>query len=225
MADLFDALGAEPGGGNPPAPQADPEPAVGESQVLAEAEAGPGGAEEIIEEAAGEEAEPEGAIESADGDEPVESGAAPASDKAAETKPAEQKPVNVVEEDPYDFDRCLITIAIALMPDDENPDGRMVTLGVRNHQDEPILATCRLSDLAPLPDPVQQLLERLREQLPALSAKAAERKKKVEEARKKAAEGRSKPATGKAAPEKAKKAEKPKPTSLNLFDMFDQPSK
>ena len=77
-------------------------------------------------------------------------------DSPAEAKPGEKKqevskPVNVVEQDPYNFDQCLITIAMALMPDDGNPEGRPVMLGVRNHQDEPLMGACRLSDLMPSP--------------------------------------------------------------------------
>jgi cell division septation protein DedD len=105
------------------------------------------------------------------------------------------------------------------MPDDGDPNGRLVMLGVRNHQDEPILSTCRLNDLMPLPDPIQQLLEQLKEQLPARSEKAVAKKAKAAEANKKASGTPKTTSTPKTAP---KKAEKPKPTSMNLFDMFDQ---
>ena len=88
--------------------------------------------------------------------------------------------------------------------------------------DEPILATVRLSDLMPLPDPIQQLLDRLKEQLPAKSAKAAEKKAKAKEEEEKQKAARSKP-TGKSTKAAApKKPERPKPTSMNLFDMFDK---
>ena len=140
----------------------------------------------------------------------------------ATSQPASQKPVNVVEEDVYEFDKCLITVAMGLMPDDGDPNGRLVMLGVRNHQDEPILSTCRLNDLMPLPDPIQQLIEQLKEQLPARSEKATAKKAKAkqDEEKRKAAGSKIKTPT-KPAPQKA---EKPKPTSMNLFDMFDQKS-
>jgi hypothetical protein len=219
MADLFDTLGADPGGDSSETPQPVEEPAAEENQVLAEAAAEPE-AEEVVE-FAGEAAGPNCSREDTDGDEPSGSGTPPADANPTEKKPEATKQVNVVEDDPYEFEKCLITVAMALMPDDGSPDGRMVMLGVRNHQDEPLLATCRLSDLMPLPDPVQQLLEQLKDQLPARSEKAAERKAKAEEAKKKLA-SKSKPAAKTPPPAKAKKAEKPKPTSMNLFDMFDQ---
>jgi hypothetical protein len=68
------------------------------------------------------------------------------------------------------------------------------------------------------------LLEQLKDQLPARSEKATERKAKAEDAKKKLA-SKSKPAAKTPPPVKAKKAEKPTPTSMNLFDMFDQTSK
>lgn len=122
----------------------------------------------------------------------------------------------------YEFDKCLITVAMGFMPDDGDPNGRLVMLGVRNHQDEPILSTCRLNDLMPLPDPIQQLIEQLKEQLPARSKKAAAKKAKArEDEEKRKAAGNKTKTPVKTAP---KKAEKPKPTSMNLFDMFDQKS-
>ena len=222
MDDLFDTLSGDPGGDSSKTPQPVEEPAAEENQVLAEAAAEPE-VEEVIE-VAGEDAGLDGSPEDTDGDEPSGSGTSPTDANPTEKKPEVTKQINVVEEDPYVFDQCLITIAMALMPDDGSPDGRMVMLGVRNHQDEPLLATCRLSDLMPLPDPVQQLLEQLKDQLPARSEKAAERKAKAEEAKKKSA-SKSKPAAKTPPPAKAKKAEKPTPTSMNLFDMFDSTSK
>ena len=161
MADLFDTLGGDPGGENSEMPQPMEEPAAEENQVLAEAAAEPE-VEGVIE-VAGEDAGLDGSPEDTDGDEPSGSGTPPTDANPTEKKPEVTKQVNVVEEDPYEFEKCLITVAMALMPDDGSPDGRMVMLGVRNHQDEPLLATCRLSDLMPLPDPVQQLLEQLKD--------------------------------------------------------------
>jgi hypothetical protein len=189
-----------------------------ENQVLAEAPAEETPAE-VTEEAGAEEAVPEEAGEETEGEDATTPDAA-AGDQPADKKPEAPKQVNVVEEDPYEFEKCLITVAMALMPDDGSPDGRRVMLGVRNHQDEPIMTTCRLSDLMPLPDPIQKLLEQLKEELPARSEKATDRKAKAAEAKKKLAssvKSKSKPA-----PAPAKKAEKAKPTTMNLFDMFDE---
>ena len=225
MTDLFDAVSTPPEEETPVTPQSEPETeATGEeNQVLAESPAEPG-SEEIIEET-GVDAEPEDTGEVAENEETPGAETVPADEQSTEKKPEAPKQVNVVEEDPYDFDKCLITVAMALLPDDGSPDGRKVMLGVRNHQDEPILATCRLSDLMPLPDPVQQLLEQLKEQLPARSEKAVAKKTKAkeDEEKRKAYNSKGK-ATQKTPPAKPKKAEKPKPTAMNLFDMFDQPS-
>jgi hypothetical protein len=93
-------------------------------------------------------------------------------------------------------------------------------LGVRNHLDEPIFSTCRLNYLMPLPDPIQQLIEQLKEQLPARSEKAAGKKAKAkEEEEKRKAIGNKIKTPVKTTPQKA---ERPKPTSMNLFEMFDQ---
>ena len=227
MTDLFDFVG----GGEPspaPAPKsAAIEPVVEEKkQVLAEEEAA-GEPEELTGTAAKaedgtteeseEESSEEESGENAAGDEIP---AASVTASTATSQPTPQKPVNVVEEDVYEFDKCLITVAIGFMPDDGDPNGRLVMLGVRNHQDEPILSTCRLNDLMPLPDLIQQLIEQLKEELPARSEKAAAKKAKAkEDEEKRKAVGKKTKTPVKAAP---KKAEKPKPTSMNLFDMFDQ---
>ena len=219
MTDLFDTVsGGEPSHAPEPAAL---EPVVEEkNQLLAEEEAATG-----PEELTGTEAEDgttvegeEGTGDNADGDEIPTAASGTAS--TATSQPAPQKPVNVVEEDVYEFDKCLITVAMGLLPVDGDPNGRLVMLGVRNHQDEPIISTCRLNDLMPLPDPIQQLLEQLKEQLPARSEKAVAKKakSKQDEDKRKAAGSKIKTPT-KAAPQKA---EKPKPTSMNLFDMFDQ---
>jgi hypothetical protein len=224
VTDLFDVVTGENTSTDPES--AAPEPAVEEkSQVLAEegAAAEPEltgtEAEDAATEGSGEENTEEGSGENASGDEiPADSSSA----STATSQPASQKPVNVVEEDVYEFDKCLITVAIGLMPDDGDPNGRLVMLGVRNHQDEPILSTCRLNDLMPLPDPIQQLIEQLKEQLPARSEKATAKKAKVkQDDEKRKAAGRKIKTPTKPAPQKA---EKPKPTSMNLFDMFDQKS-
>lgn len=201
MTDLFEVMNSSPEEETPATPE--PEPAGEENQVLAEIPVEPDN-EEMIEET---------------GEETVEDDAAPAGGQPAEEEPETPKQGNVVEEDPYEFDKCLITIAMALMPDDGHPDGREVMVGVRNHQDEPVLAMYRLSDLMPLPDPVQQLIEQLKEQLPARSAKVAEKKAQAKEA-----EQKRKAARGKTVKAAAKKPEKPKPTTMNLFDVFDQPN-
>ena len=226
MTDLFDTVTGENTSPNPePAP---PEPAFEDkNQVLAEegtaAEpeelTGTVAEDEAAEESDEESTEEENGENTAEGELPD---AASVTTSGVTSQPVPQMPVNVVEEDVYEFDKCLITVAMGFLPDDGDPNGRLVMLGVRNHQDEPILSTCRLNDLMPLPDPIQQLIEQLKEQLPARSEKATAKKAKVkqDDEKRKAAGSKIKTPT-KPAPQKA---EKPKPTSMNLFDMFDQKS-
>jgi hypothetical protein len=224
VTDLFDAI---TGGNTSPDPEsAAPEPVVEEkNQVLAEegAPAEPEGltgneAEGEITEDGGEESAEEESGDNAAGDEiPA---AASGTTSTATSQPTTQKPVNVVEEDVYEFGKCLITVAMGFMPDNGDPNGRLVMLGVRNHLDEPIFSTCRLNYLMPLPDPIQQLIEQLKEQLPARSEKAAGKKAKAkEEEEKRKAIGNKIKTPVKTTPQKA---ERPKPTSMNLFEMFDQ---
>ena len=221
MTDLFDQI-------NSPNPEGDsvpeselPETPADNSQVLAEAPVEEG-SEEVIAADSEYELSDESKVdetEDAEKDKAPEGNGTIAKDapKPAEKRAEPPKIVNVVEEDPYEFDKCLISIGIGLMPTDGNPDGRPVMLGIRNHQDEPIVRMCRLTDLSPLPDPIQQLLDQLKDELPARSEKAAAKKKKAE-----AAKNKSKVAVGKTVPPaQAKKAEKPKPATMNLFEMFD----
>jgi hypothetical protein len=112
-------------------------------------------------------------------------------------------------EEPYDFDRCTIQIGLQLLPDDGDPAGRPVVVGVRNHADVPIVAFTRLSALGPLPQAVTELLDRLRAELPARKTakeEAADRKKAEEEAAKARREAaRAKPRSdAKSAPKKVK---------------------
>jgi len=225
VTDLFDFVG-----GGEPSPALAPEAAAIEpvveekNRMLAEEEAA-ADPEELTGTAAEAEDETteEGEEESgknAAGDEIPATASGTTSN--ATSQPTPQKPVNVVEEDVYEFGKCLITVAMGLMPDDGDPNGRLVMLGVRNHLDQPILSACRLNDLMPLPDPILQLIEQLQEQLPVRSEKAAGKKAKArEDEEKRKAAGKKAKTPVKTAP---KKAEKPKPTSMNLFDMFDQKS-
>lgn len=109
-------------------------------------------------------------------------------------------------EEPYEFEHCTIQIGIQLLPDDGNPAGRPVVIGVRNHADTPIIAMTRLSTLQ-LPQIVTDLLARLQADLPtrqkAKEEAAAKKRAEAEAAKaKREAAGRAKP--------KTKPAHKPK---------------
>ncbi len=111
-------------------------------------------------------------------------------------------------EEPYDFDHCTVQIGLQLLPDDGDPAGRPVVVGVRNHADAPIVALTRLSTLGPLPQVVTELLDRLRADLPVrqrASEEAAARKKAEDEAaraRREAARSKSRASNAKPAPKK-----------------------
>ena len=130
-----------------------------------------------------------------------ESEAAGPEEAAPEAAPviAQDEPKNLLT-DPYEFDNCTISIQIVLLPADGSELGREVMIGVRNHQDPPIIRVFRESEVA-LASPVTDLLEELRGELDA--RKMANAVRMADEAKKKAEQ---KPATA-----KAPQAEKPAP--------------
>jgi hypothetical protein len=133
-------------------------------------------------------------------------------DEAAANRPSTSTPAQCAArvEEPYDFDRCTIQIGLQLLPDDGDPAGRPVVVGVRNHADAPIVALTRLSTLGPLPQLVTELLDRLRAELPErkIAKEEAVARKKAEEettkARREAAKAKPKSDTAKPAPKKVK---------------------
>jgi len=141
---------------------------------------------------------------SPDGAEPADEGEAGDNTFSASA----QAKCEAAVEEPYDFDRCTVQIGLQLLPDDGDPAGRPVVVGVRNHADAPIVALTRLSALEPFPQFVTELLDRLRADLPMrqrASEQAAARKKAGEEAaraRREAAGSKSKVGNAKPAPKK-----------------------
>jgi hypothetical protein len=104
-----------------------------------------------------------------------------------------------IEKQPYDFDRCTVQIAIQLLPDEGNVNGRRVVVGVRSHLDAPILRVVRLNELGALPPVVNELLDALKAELPTReqAAREAFEKKKEEKAIRKATVTASKTSRGK----------------------------
>ncbi len=155
--------------------------------------------------------------------------------ESAASVPAPAKREAKVEE-PYDFDRCTIQIGLQLLPDDGDPAGRPVVVGVRNHADAPIVTLTRLATLGPLPQVVNNLLDQLRADLPMRQQareEAAARKKAEEDAakaRREAARSKSQSSNIKPAPKKANTLDQapesgPAPSSAPavIAPMFDAP--
>ncbi len=168
-------------------------------------------AEPAMDDAVDDVAEEEVDAEDATRDESTET-ESPSQDDATDVAPSSsatpptQSPTDAdadercdIEKQPYDFDHCTVQIAIQLLPDDGDANGRMVVVGVRSHLDTPILRLVRLSELGPLPPLVNELLDALKTELPARgqAAREAFEKKKEEKAKRKAGITASKTSRGK----------------------------
>ncbi|CAG0942605.1 hypothetical protein ANRL1_00994 [Anaerolineae bacterium] len=106
---------------------------------------------------------------------------------ASEQKATEDDRCEIAKQ-PYEFDHCTVQIAIQLLPDDGDSNGRMVVVGTRSHLDAPILRFIRLNELGALPPIVNALLDQLKSELPSREqiALAALEKKKEEQAKRQA---------------------------------------
>ncbi|MCL4488361.1 MAG: hypothetical protein M1570_09565 [Chloroflexi bacterium] len=123
---------------------------------------------------------------------------------AAPNQPQEEDPRSDIEKQPYEFDRCTVQIAIQLLPNDGEANGRPVLIGVRTHLDAPIVRMMRANELGDLPHAITTLVEQLKGELPALEQAARERWAKEKESR---ARGHTKASPAKEA--KTVKAAKP----------------
>ena len=75
----------------------------------------------------------------------------------AVTKPAckrEEPPPNPLLLDPYEWDKCTITVGYSLLPD------RKVSVSVHNHQDDPIVREFPLEEV-PLPEKISSVMATL----------------------------------------------------------------
>jgi hypothetical protein len=166
-------------------------------------------AEPALEEVEDELAEEEGDSEDATRDETTET-ESPSQDDLADAAPSSSPTPSAqstadadaddrcdIQKQPYDFDHCTVQIAIQLLPDDSDANGRMVVVGVRSHLDTPILRLVRLNELGSLPPLVNELLDALKAELPAReqAAREAFEKKKAEKANRKAVVTASKTTT------------------------------
>jgi hypothetical protein len=153
------------------------------------------------------DAAPVGASDGTEAGDPAqESGAAP----AADSQPASAAVGEAQEAEPYDWERCTISLSVTLLPRDGDPRGRATLIGARTHDDTPIIACVRSPDIPALSGPLVELLDQLKGQLPARRAAAEERKRQAEEQRRAA----EKVAAGKkAAGKKALNAKARTPTA------------
>ena len=109
-------------------------------------------------------------------------------------------------DEPYHFEQCTIQVSLQILPRGEGTD-RQVVIGVRNHQDAPIVRTAPLSTLT-LPAILSEMLTQLELDMPARKLLKDERELRGKaEAEKKAA---AKTATRKAA---GKPVAPPQPTT------------
>ncbi|SRR5258706_15732972 len=116
----------------------------------------------------------------ADAEEPAPT---PAAQPENKTPAKPEKIVNPVLADPYEFDKCTVAIQIVLLPADGDPHGREVVIGVRTHQDTPIIRVFRL-DQVPFQSPITDLLEELKAQLPGRAMEKIQRETKETKKRK-----------------------------------------
>lgn len=110
---------------------------------------------------------------------------------------------STLSDEPYIWAQCTIQVSMQILPESDHSSGdRRVILGVRTHEDAPLLALIRLSDLEPLPLPLTELLTQLAAQLPERAAAATERKRLAEE-KTKAEEAKRREATARAQAKRA----------------------
>lgn len=100
----------------------------------------------------------------------VEEAETPETDKSAAltsqlaTTPSSNNKKLIVD-DPYDYDKCQISLTITWLPNDGDPNGRQVIVSARNHLDAPIIRQFRDIDIN-LPQPFEGMLNEIRSMLP-----------------------------------------------------------
>ncbi len=135
-----------------------------------------------------------------------------------------RKPIKVstrisydVAAEPYVKGKCTVTLALTIRPDDGHPDGPQVVIGVRSHDESPLLSVKRLNALA-LPPELLEMVHQYEATLAergaakaAAQVKAEVDKKAAEEKRKQAEAARKARTSSKTAT--AKKAAAARPTT------------
>jgi hypothetical protein len=101
--------------------------------------------------------------------------------------------------EPYDWEKMTIHIGITIFPDDENPDGRLITLAAWSHKDPPLLESVRANKFGSTT--ISGLLEQLKGALPSRQELALERRRIEQESKTKERE-QNKTTKKKSKPEK-----------------------
>lgn len=79
----------------------------------------------------------------------------------------------------YEFANCPIAFNLHILPDDGSVEGRRILVAIRNHQNTPIIKSCRSEDFTAgvVGQLFNELLEELKADLPLRLAAAIERKR------------------------------------------------
>lgn len=107
----------------------------------------------------------------------------------------------------YGVSQATIRMSITLHPDDGDERGRLVTIAATTHEDAPIVAATRFSEISPLPTAISEVLQSLIGALPERERMAIERYKLAQtDAMRKASEKKASAAAAASRSAKAKPA-------------------
>jgi hypothetical protein len=80
--------------------------------------------------------------------------------------------MNEANKEPYQLSKCTVRIVITLFPkQDENSD-RTCLIAASTHEDFPVVQCASFSELQPLPQPIKEVLKKLKAELPDRKFKA-----------------------------------------------------
>ena len=117
-----------------------------------------------------------------------------------------------VVEEPYDINRCTVRIVITLLPPDTNQsEDRPCLLAASTHNDLPVAAQVKFSELEPLPVPITRLLAQLRDEHPQRRASVQLKTSKRARSRGTKPKAEALPEPNRAIPHS------PTPTQINLL--------
>jgi len=87
-----------------------------------------------------------------------------------------------VEAEPYAWGRCTVGISIQLLPNTDGGDTyREAYIGIRTHNDIPIIKRVAADELMHLPDCITRLIDEMQEEFPAREEHRAERQRRETE--------------------------------------------